>query len=117
MYRVMKNDSPIGEGTLTACLEFIATQMSQFHPEAVTVSGAVDSGYRLNPLGRFQPVYCGYPSYTDLGPRFSSNREAQAWLDRELERNRFGDPNAWGYVIDWQKQLAYEAALKGGAAA
>jgi len=48
MYLVIKNGKKLSEGTLTQCLELIATQMSEFHPEAVTVAGAMKAGYRMN---------------------------------------------------------------------
>lgn len=47
MYKVTKSNIEIGTGTLTECIEFIATQLSQFHPEQVTASQAVEAGYRI----------------------------------------------------------------------
>lgn len=47
MYNVYKNGKEIGSGTLTECIEFIAGQMNQFHPEQVTVFESVFAGYRM----------------------------------------------------------------------
>lgn len=44
-YTVFNQGKELGTGTLTECIEFIAIQMSQFHPEQVTLQAAIDSGY------------------------------------------------------------------------
>ena len=48
MYEVTKHGKEIGEGTLTECIEFIATQLSQFHPEQVTAAEAAKAGYSIS---------------------------------------------------------------------
>ncbi len=48
MYALTKHDIEIGTGTLTDCIEHIATTMSQFYPEQVTVKQAVEAGYAIN---------------------------------------------------------------------
>ena len=47
MYTVIKNAKEIGTGTLTECIELVATCMSQFHPEQVTLAQAIAAGYQL----------------------------------------------------------------------
>jgi hypothetical protein len=48
MYKVTKYGKEIGTGTLTECIEHIATTMSQFHPEQVTQEQAVEAGYSIS---------------------------------------------------------------------
>lgn len=48
MYKVTKHNKEIGTGTLTECIEHIATQLSQFHPEQVTVQEAIAAGYGIS---------------------------------------------------------------------
>ncbi len=48
MYKVTKNTIEIGTGTMTECIEFIATQIGQFHPEQVTAAVAVKAGYGIS---------------------------------------------------------------------
>jgi hypothetical protein len=48
MYTVFKSGKEIGTGTLTECIEFVATQMSQFRPEQVTAKQAVAAGYSIS---------------------------------------------------------------------
>ena len=48
MYTVTKHGKEIGTGTLTECIEHIATSLSQFHPEQVTAMQAEDEGYIIN---------------------------------------------------------------------
>jgi hypothetical protein len=47
MYSVFQNGKEIGTGTLTECFEYVATTLSQFHPEQVTVKQAEEDGYTL----------------------------------------------------------------------
>ncbi len=47
MYKLTRHNKEIGTGTLTECIEFIATTLSQFHPEQVTHKEAVDSGFKI----------------------------------------------------------------------
>ncbi len=48
MYKVIQHGKEIGAGTLTECIEHIATSMSQFHPEQVTARQAVEAGYPIS---------------------------------------------------------------------
>ena len=48
MYKVTQHNKEIGTGTLTECIEFVATTLSQFHPEQVTDRQAVEAGYSIS---------------------------------------------------------------------
>lgn len=48
MYKVTKHGKEIGTGTLTECLGYVATALSQSNPEQVTVKQADDDGYIIS---------------------------------------------------------------------